>query len=156
MKLFQAGQETFKSITRAYYKNSVCAFLVYDITKKESFNNISSWLEECKVQSPKTILTVLVGNKADLSDKREVSTEEGRDLASRNKMMFFECSAKTGFNIDEVFQESAKSIAQRIKENYYDLSSEICGIKTGMNSEPQGNIVSLEMNNSKKKKSGCC
>ncbi len=107
------------------------------------------------MQSPKTILTVLVGNKADLSEKREVSTEEGRDLATRNKMMFFECSAKTGFNIDEVFQESAKSIAQRIKENYYDLTSEICGIKTGMNSEPQGNIVSLEMN-SKKKKSGCC
>ncbi len=65
----QAGQETFKSITRAYYKNSVCAFLVYDITKKESFKSISGWYEECKAQSPKTVLIVLVGNKVDLNEK---------------------------------------------------------------------------------------
>jgi Ras-related protein Rab-2A len=64
-----AGQETFKSITRAYYKNSACAFLVYDITKKESFNNILGWLEECKSQSPKTISLVLIGNKVDLKDR---------------------------------------------------------------------------------------
>lgn len=64
-----AGQETFKSITRAYYKNSVCAFLVYDVTKRESFKNIENWLDECKTQSPKTIFPVLVGNKIDLSDK---------------------------------------------------------------------------------------
>ena len=67
--IYKAGQETFKSITRAYYKNSVCAFLVYDITKRDSFNNINSWLEECKAQSPKTVLMVLVGNKVDLEEK---------------------------------------------------------------------------------------
>lgn len=65
----QAGQETFRSITRAYYKNSVCAFLVYDITNKESFKNISSWHDECKAQSPKTTLMILVGNKVDLAEK---------------------------------------------------------------------------------------
>jgi len=65
----KAGQETFKSITRAYYKNSVCAFLVYDITKKDTFKSIANWLEECKSQSPKTISMVLVGNKVDLDEK---------------------------------------------------------------------------------------
>jgi GTPase SAR1 family protein len=98
-----------------------------------------------------------VGNKVDLSDKREVSTQEGKDLAAKNKLLFFECSAKTGYNIDEVFTESAKAIAQKIKEKYYDLSSEICGIKTGMNIEgtPNANIISLDDIKTKKKK-GCC
>jgi len=67
--IIQAGQETFRSITRAYYKNSVCAFLVYDITNRESFKNITSWFEECLAQSPKTILMILIGNKVDLTDK---------------------------------------------------------------------------------------
>jgi small GTP-binding protein len=64
-----AGQETFRSITRSYYKNSCCAFLVYDITKRDSFNNITKWLEECKQNTPKTVLLVLVGNKEDLKDE---------------------------------------------------------------------------------------
>lgn len=61
-----AGQEQFKSITRSYYKNSVCAFLVYDITNRDTFDNIVSWLKECEQNSPKTILIVLIGNKLDL------------------------------------------------------------------------------------------
>ena len=65
----KAGQENFRSITRAYYKNSVCALVVYDITKRESFNNILTWIEDCKSQSPKTIFMVLVGNKFDLTEK---------------------------------------------------------------------------------------
>ena len=58
-----AGQETFRSITRSYYKNSVCACVVYDITKKQSFDNIKGWIEDCKKHSPKTIFLVLIGNK---------------------------------------------------------------------------------------------
>ena len=64
-----AGQETFRSITRSYYKNSCCSFLVYDITRRESFNNIEKWLEECKMNTPKTVLLVLIGNKVDLNHK---------------------------------------------------------------------------------------
>ena len=56
-----AGQESFRSITRAYYKNSVCALIVYDISNRESFNNIASWIEDCRNQSPKTIFIVLIG-----------------------------------------------------------------------------------------------
>ena len=78
-----AGQENFRSITRAYYKNSVCALVVYDITNRDTFNNVSSWIEDCKNQSPKTIYMILVGNKSDLEDKRQVSTEEGQELAEK-------------------------------------------------------------------------
>ena len=128
-----AGQENFRSITRAYYKNSVCAMVVYDITNKDTFNNVQTWIEDCKNQSPKTIFMVLVGNKNDLEDKRQVKYEEGMELANKNGMMFFETSAKSGFNVEEIFNSSAKAIAQKIDDGFYELSNDNGRIKMGIN-----------------------
>ena len=128
-----AGQENFRSITRAYYKNSVCALVVYDISSRDSFNNVMSWIDDCKNQSPKTIFIVLVGNKSDLDDKRQVSYEEGKELADKNELLFFESSAKDGINVDEIFVNSAKEIAKKIEQGYYDLENDTCGIKKGIN-----------------------
>ena len=75
-----AGQERYKSITVAYYKGSKGAIIVYDITRKESFNNILTWLNDIKNNADKDIVIILVGNKCDLID-REVSIEEGRKFA---------------------------------------------------------------------------
>ena len=83
-----AGQETFRSITRAYYKNSVCACVVYDITNRNSFQNIKSWIEDCRKQSPKTVFLVLIGNKVDLENRREVSYEEGSIYAKKMECYF--------------------------------------------------------------------
>ena len=127
-----AGQESFRSITRGYYKSSVCALVVYDISNKESFNNISTWIEDCKNQSPKTIYFVLVGNKSDLEDKRQVSTEEGQELAEKYGIPFYETSAKTGTNINEIFFNSAEEIVKKMEQNYYDLEED-CGIKLNIN-----------------------
>ena len=128
-----AGQENFRSITRAYYKNSVCALVVYDISSRDSFNNVMSWIEDCKNQSPKTRFIVLVRNKSDLDDKRQVSYEEGKELADKNELLFFESSAKDGINVDEIFVNSAKEIAKKIEQGYYDLENDTCGIKKGIN-----------------------
>ena len=67
-----AGQENFRSIARAYYKNSICACIVYDITSRNSFNSVQSWIDDCTKQTPKSILLLLIGNKNDLNDRREV------------------------------------------------------------------------------------
>ena len=147
-----AGQENFKSITRSYYKNSACALIVYDITRRVSFENLSDWIEDCKNSSPKTVFMVLVGNKCDLEENREVTEEEGKEFAERHGMLFFETSAKTGKNVEELFKQSVKVIDQKIKENYYDLENDSCGIKKG-NDESS---VDLSSSSQKTEKKGCC
>ena len=152
-----AGQENFRSITRAYYKNSVCALVVYDISSKDSFNNVINWIEDCKNQSPKTIFMVLVGNKCDLNDKRQVSFEEGKEFAEKNDTMFYETSAKDGINVEEIFFNSANEIAKKIEQGFYDLDSDTCGIKRGLNrNNPQIQLGGNNGANNGGIFDGCC
>ena len=126
-----AGQERFRSIRINYYKNSTCAIVVYDISNRVSFNNAKTWIEECRNRTSKTTFMVLVGNKSDLADKRQVSIEEGQELAEKYEMKFYETSAKTGKNVNEIFYDSVDEIAKRLDQNYYDLENEPCGISQG-------------------------
>ena len=139
-----------------HYKNSVCALVVYDISSRDSFNNVSTWIEDCKNQSPKTIFMVLVGNKSDLNDRRQVNTEEGQELADKFGIQFYETSAKTGDNVNEIFYNSADEIAKKIEQNYYDLENDTCGIKQGINRQNPNMRVQLGGNEAPKKSGGCC
>ena len=142
-----AGNEQFRSITRTYYKNSVCAIVVYDISRRETFDNVINWIEDCKLNSPKSVFIILVGNKSDLEEDRQVTTEEGEEFANRYGIRFFETSAKNSININEIFSESVEFIADRIEKKYYDLDNETCGIKRNYNSR-----ISLNSQKTQKKK----
>ena len=150
-----AGSESFRTIISELFKNIVCALIVYEIDNKESFENIPKWIEECKNNAPKTVLMILIGNKRDLEDNRKVSKDEGRELAKKNGMEFLETSAKTGKNVEEVFKRSIAIIAKRMKEDFYDLESDKCGIKIIKDENS-----SLSENSSKKENKdsqcGCC
>ena len=146
-----AGQEEFQSISRGYYKIGACALVVYDVTDRDSFNNISSWLDECKNNGPSTITLVLVGNKIDLEDNRKVSYEEGEEFANRNNMQFFETSALLGTNIEKLFNDTLESIIRKIESNYYKDNES--GIE--FNAENNKN-VDLKKNSGTKKKKKCC
>ena len=142
------GQEEFQSISRGYYKSGVCALVVYDITNRESFNNVGTWMEECKINGPSTISLVLVGNKIDLEDKRQITYEEGEDFANQNNMQFFETSALNGSNIDKLFNDTVESIIKKIENNYY--KDKDCGIEFHHN--PNNNKTELSKKAPKKKK----
>ena len=98
-----AGQEKFRSLTRFFYKDAAIAILVYDITRKDSFLHIPSWINELTNVKIEDIIFALVGNKIDLNDKREISFEEGEKFAKDNNFIFQEVSAKTGENFPELF-----------------------------------------------------
>jgi Ras-related protein Rab-2A len=90
-----AGQESFRSITRSYYRGAICSLLVYDITRRQSFQNCVNWLEEIQEHGYNKMLIILVGNKCDLENQRQVPKDEAEAFARKNDLIFFETSAKT-------------------------------------------------------------
>ena len=118
-----AGQENFRSVTRAYYKASAVAMVVYDISSEESFQHIQAWIKDCKDLAPRTVQLVLIGNKSDLEEKRAIKIERGKELAHENNMLFFETSALNGNGVEEAFQKSIECIDQKIRNGYYDLNN---------------------------------
>lgn len=109
-----AGQERFRTITTSYFRGARAVALVYDVTNRESFNNISNWAAQIREHAG-DITRVLIANKADLSSKAKVTTAEGQALAAEGKMLFFECSAKSNLNVDEAFQAVATQAVKDIQ-----------------------------------------
>ena len=155
-----AGQENFRSVTRAYYKASAVAMVVYDITNEESFKNIQSWIKDCKDLAPKTVQMVLIGNKSDLEESRVITKERGEELARENRMMFFETSALNGNGVEEAFQKSIELVDQKIRSGFYDLTnSSNQGIKKLSNNEGGERVIdkkSLSLGKKPKKKDDIC
>ncbi|KAK9117371.1 hypothetical protein Sjap_016318 [Stephania japonica] len=126
-----AGQEAFRSITRSYYRGAAGALLVYDITRRETFNHLASWLEDARQHANPNMAIALIGNKSDLSHRRAVTREEGEQFAKENGLLFMEASARTSQNVNEAFTSTAARILQKIQEGVFDVSNEASGIKVG-------------------------
>eukprot|EP00004_Rigifila_ramosa_P024714 TRINITY_DN7241_c0_g1_i2.p1 TRINITY_DN7241_c0_g1~~TRINITY_DN7241_c0_g1_i2.p1 ORF type:complete len:203 (-),score=36.65 TRINITY_DN7241_c0_g1_i2:34-642(-) len=108
-----AGQERFRAITHSYYHSADGVFIVYDVTDVKSFQAVRSWLEDVHQFGKNTAISALIGNKADLVDKRTVSTEQGQALADELGLAFFEASALNGQNVEKMFQQLATILVQR-------------------------------------------
>jgi small GTP-binding protein len=132
-----AGQERFRTITKTYYKGAHGIILTYDVTDQNSFKNIRNWIKQIEANAQTTVKKVLVGNKCDKPD-RVVTEEEGKKLADDYSMSFFETSAKTNQNVNEVFTY---------------LTNEI--LKANAGKQEEGG-KKLSKDNSKGGKKGCC
>ncbi|PRP85580.1 hypothetical protein PROFUN_06369 [Planoprotostelium fungivorum] len=105
-----AGQERFRSLIPSYIRDSSVAVVVYDITNRNSFQNTAKWIDDVRTERGTDVVIMLVGNKTDLSDRRQVSVEEGEGRAKEHDIMFIETSAKAGFNIKALFRKVASAL----------------------------------------------
>ena len=112
-----AGQERFKSMSLSHLKKVDGILLIYDITNKATFENITKWINDIRQSRGKTLPIILCGNKCDLEDRRVIPTEMGKKKAEENGMSFIETSCKDGINIDEAFMELVKLIFSKSDEN---------------------------------------
>jgi len=126
-----AGQERFRSVTRSYYRGAAGALLVYDSTSRESFNTLSNWLNDARKMASPQIVILLVGNKKDLEEARQVTFLEASTFAQENDLIFLETSAKTGDSVEEAFLKCSKTILAKIETGELDVERIGSGIQYG-------------------------
>ncbi len=131
-----AGQECFRNIQKIYYHNTEGVLLVFDLTSRQTFEQLNYWFENIKIECPKDVAICLVGNKSDLKDHIDVSDEDINEyLKKNNNPKFFKTSAATGENIKEVFQYISREIMEKKKEENQNNTKRIQVIKTNMRRE---------------------
>ena len=109
-----AGQESFRSVTRIFYKGAHVVFLCFDLTREDTFNHLTTWLNDIRAHASAEIVVYLIGSKVDLVEQREVDKETARAFCEEHRIeKYFETSSVTGFNVEEVFSMAAKDLYVR-------------------------------------------
>ena len=124
-----AGQERFRSVTKSYYRGAAAALLVFDITNTESFEKLSSWVEDARTFSRPDICMMVVGNKSDLKDSREVDFMEASRFCQDLRVQYLETSASSGQSVEEAFTKLAKSVIDKLESGEI---SYVQGIQPGL------------------------
>ncbi|KAK9417681.1 putative Ras family-domain-containing protein [Seiridium cardinale] len=133
-----AGQERFRSLIPSYIRDSSVAVVVYDISNAKSFQNTKKWIDDVRAERGNDVIIVLVGNKTDLNDKREVTTQQGEDEAKKNNLMFVETSAKLGHNVKTLFRRIAQALpGMEGTDAAAQASSQMIDVKTNTQSTQQ-------------------
>ena len=135
--LSTAGQERFRTITSSYYRGAHGVMIIYDVSRKETFNNLNKWLSEVECYAQEGVLMLLVGNKTDLETTREVSSECGEEWATTNDMPFIETSAKNAKNVDEAFRKLAEMLDKHVTKVDQKNRAFMIGANQVPSSEPQ-------------------
>ena len=143
-----AGQERYKAITSAYYKGAKGAFVVYDITRKGSFESVEKWVNDLKAAADKSLTIILVGNKCDLEDQRQVTKEQGEEKANHLELAFMETSAFSGENLDKAFELMIKQVYDKCHDEILAEGDE--DIIEG------GQDINLSKKNENAGTKGCC
>ena len=138
------GQEKFRSLTKQYYHDSHGAIIMFDITDKNSFLKTESWINDFIDYGPKNCSIILIGNKSDLNQKREIDFNEGNKLAEKYHILFCEVSAKIGNNVNLAFEKLCSFIIE--KQNN----------EKGINQNNKSNIDTIDSNFHVQKKKKCC
>ena len=148
-----AGQEKYKSMVSSYYRGANVALIVFDITSHASFDALPIWIENFYKNGPEQKNIILIGNKKDLEESRQVTQEEAQTFSEMNNMMYFETSAKEGDNIDYVFTFAAEKLLEFYSAN--NNNNAIIQRQATPNNEKQiNNFQDLRIEQTKKKK--CC
>ncbi|KAI1506586.1 secretion-related small GTPase SrgD [Biscogniauxia marginata] len=166
-----AGQETYKSVTRSYFRGASGALLVFDITRRSTFTHVTDWLNDLRAIAEPDIVVILVGNKLDRTQpdnpedpdnnenekRREVTTAEAEDWARRNGVLqYVETSAKSGENVEAAFMRVAERIFENINAGKYDLNDRRSGVKGPGPGGAAGRNVRLSTEAGKGSAGGCC
>ena len=148
-----AGQERFRGMASSYYRKAYGVVLVYDITNRTSFSNLDKWIDEIKAYAEQGVVIILVGNKKDLAESRQVMVTEGSEYARKQRIPFFETSALNNEekNIEEVFRQLAMRIADSDQLRTNKDSSNNETLTRNKNAQEIGNL-----NKPKKKSNDCC
>lgn len=141
-----AGQDRFRTITKSYYRGSNGIIVVYDITDRESFDQVTHWMGEVDNHAAAEVCRLLVGNKADLEDKRAVKTEEGEALARQYGIPFMETSAKASQGVDDMFMTMTQAMKKK---------NGASGVTPGSDAANRQNVA-LSKGTSVGQKKGCC
>ena len=149
-----AGQERYRSLAKVFYNNASACILVYDITNKDTFDDIINyWVPEIKENTPKDIILALAGNKSDKYDKTEVSEEEGKSLAKEIKSIYMRTSAKLNSSIDELFNAIGNKFLNPNMEITSNLTKEEMILK---NEQMRRDKIRINKNNNNQNKKKCC
>ena len=144
-----AGQERYRAITAAYYRGAVGALLVYDITKRDSFENCERWLKELRTHGDAQVVAMLVGNKGDLKHLQAVDVEDAKDFAEDNNLAFIETSALDASGVDVAFQNILTEIYRLMNKKQMQEGSAKQAVAS------KGEKISITSGEDKKKKK-CC
>ncbi|MBA0812850.1 hypothetical protein Gohar_026783 [Gossypium harknessii] len=145
-----AGQERFRAVTSAYYRGAAGALIVYDISRRTTFDSVGRWLDELKTHSDTTVARILVGNKCDLETIRDVSVEEGKSLAEAERLFFMETSALDSTNVNKAFELV-------IREIYNNVSRKVLNSDTQKAELTVNRVTLTETDGSKKTQNfSCC